>query len=338
VVANYNHGHFLPRCLEAIMVQTRPVDEVILVDDGSTDDSVAIAAGFADRLPRFRLVRNETNRGVVASMNTGLAEARSTHVLFAAADDWIEPDLVAASMRMLEQFPGAGLCSSLTRLAAASGEIVGPFRSHIPLRKAGYIAPARVKQLLIADEAWFNGNTAVLNRAAALACGGYRGELRAFADMFLNVELALRHGACFVPRFLAVWRRSETGYAANLITDPSAMVATFEAARRLMANADEGLFTTEHVQRWSGRWRFTASRGVVPAPSPVRRQWLSVLLAPDRQRFAPVVDRLAGIPRIGTALAVALLFAILRTRDLAVVVRRRLVWALHGHHLGRVSP
>jgi Glycosyl transferase family 2 len=338
VVANYNHGHFLPRCLEAIAAQTRAPDEVILIDDASTDESVAIAAPFAARLPRFRIVRHEANRGVVATMNEGLAEAQSTHVLFAAADDWIEPDLVAVSMGMIEQFHDAGLCSSLTRLAVASGEIIGPFRSRIPLRKAGYIAPAQVKRLLIDDEAWFNGNTAVLNRSAALACGGYRGELKAFTDMFLNVELALRHGACFIPRFLGVWRRSESGYASSLIADPSAMLTTFEAVRRLMTNGGTSLFTSEHVRRWSGRWRFTASRGVVAASPPTRREWLPVLLAPDRHHFAPLVDWLAGLPLMGPSLAIAALFALLRAPDLITVVRRRLEWALYGRRLERVSP
>src|SRR3954468_4630063 len=123
--------------------------------------------------------------------------------------------------------------------------------------------------------------------------------------MFLNVELAFWHGACFIPRFLAVWRRDEAGYASRLIADPSAMMATFQAARRLMANAEGHVFTSEHMRRWSGRWRFTASRAVVVAPPPVRRQWLPVILAPDRRHFAPVVDWLAGLPLIGTSLAVA---------------------------------
>jgi hypothetical protein len=105
-----------------------------------------------------------------------------------------------------------------------------------------------------------------------------------------------------------------------------------------MADADQGLFTSEHMRRWSGRWRFTASRGVIAASPPVRRQWLPVLLPPDRRRFAPVVDWLARIPLIGAALAIAALFAMLRAQDLAVVVQRRLDWALHGHRLGRASP
>jgi hypothetical protein len=116
------------------------------------------------------------------------------------------------------------------------------------------------------------------------------------------------------------------------------MMATFDAVRRLMADGGTGLFTSEHVRRWSGRWRFTASREVVAASPPVRRRWLPVLLAPDRQRFVPMVDWLAGLPLIGTSLAVAALFALLRAPDVTAVVWRRVEWTLYGRRLERVSP
>jgi len=338
VVVNYNHGHFLARCLEAICAQTRTADEVIVIDDASTDDSVDVARRFAPLLPQLRVIRHERNRGVVAAMNEGLAEARGTHVFFAAADDWIEPDLVALSMGMLERFRGAGLCSALIRLAGESGDITGPLRTHIPLRQAGYIAPAQVKPLLIRDEAWINGNTAVIDRHAALSCGGYRTELGAFTDMFLNLQLALRHGACFIPQFLAVWRRAEGGYASSLIADPGGMMETLEAATRLMADEGHDLFTPEHVRRWSARWRFAAARALVYAAPDARHRWLPVLLAPRSRHFAAAVEGLAGLPLVGAPLAIAALFALLRAPDLAAVTLRRLRWALFHSRFERPAP
>src|SRR4051812_43020886 len=72
VVANYNHGRFLPRCLAAIAAQTRAPDEVLIVDDASTDDSLTVISAFETRLPGFRLIRRENNCGVVATLNEGL--------------------------------------------------------------------------------------------------------------------------------------------------------------------------------------------------------------------------------------------------------------------------
>jgi hypothetical protein len=328
VVANYNHGRFLPQCLAAIAAQTRAPDEVLVIDDASGDDSLAVIATFAARLPGFRLIRHETNRGVVATINEGLREARGTHVLFAAADDWIEPELVEQSVRMLDRYPHAGLCSALTRLATESGEVTGPFRTPVPLQEPGYLGPGRAMQLLIHDDAWFNGNTTVVNRAAAIEIGGYRPELKSFTDGFLNVTLALRHGACFIPGFLGVWRRMESGYASTLVSDPAAMLDTLETVQRLMKAPDQSLFAPVYASRWAGRWRFTAARGVLAASSPARREWLARLLPPALSRLARPIDWLARTPLAGGALATAVLFLLLRSRDVGAVLRRRIGWML----------
>jgi len=337
VISNYNHGRFLPRCLEAIATQLRLPDEVLLIDDASTDDSVEIATQFAHRLPEFRLIRHDVNTGVIATMNHGLAVARGSHVLFAAADDWIEPELLKASMNMIEAFPQAGLCSALTALATEAGESAGPFRTSLPLRAPGYITPAEACRLLIRDLPWFNGNTVIINREAVLACGGYRPELKAYADMFLNTELALRYGACFIPRFLAVWRRMNAGYAASLSGNPERLMAAFEAAMHLMTVANQCVFTSEYVRRWAGRWRYAAAHSMLAAPPPRRREGLSLMLSPRYRFLALSAERLARIPWIGVALAVALLFASLRPHDFGPVLWRKITWMLHGGRIERAA-
>src|SRR5262245_31118099 len=87
VLPNYNHARFLPRSLTCLLRQTRPADEVIVIDDGSTDDSLAVIGEFARREPRVRVLRNEKNSGVVATLNRGLAEARGELVFLASSDD-----------------------------------------------------------------------------------------------------------------------------------------------------------------------------------------------------------------------------------------------------------
>jgi glycosyltransferase involved in cell wall biosynthesis len=335
VVANYNHARFLPDCLAAIVAQTRAPDEVLVIDDGSTDDSLEVISSFAPRLPGFRLIRHEVNCGVVATLNEGLREAAGTHVLFAAADDWIEAELVELSMRMVEQFPRAGVFSALTRLAAETGRVTGPFRTTVPLRQPGYVGPDEVARLLTRDDSWFNGNTTIVNRAAALEAGGYRPELKSLTDTFLNVALALRHGACFIPRFLAVWRRMKAGYAAVTVADPAAMLETLDTAERLMRAPGQTLYRPDYVARWAARWRFTAARAVLSSSSPASPEWLAAILPRGRHRLAPAIQQLARIPFAGNPLAIALLFILLRSRDSGAVLRRRLEWMFRARRLER---
>lgn len=83
VITAYNYGHFLRDCIESVLEQSRPVDEVVVVDDGSTDATQRILEDYSDRL---QIIRTE-NRGQAAAFNCGVAETTADLVLFLDADD-----------------------------------------------------------------------------------------------------------------------------------------------------------------------------------------------------------------------------------------------------------
>ena len=112
VVPVYNVAPFLVQCLESLAAGDSPDTEIILVDDGSTDDCPAILARFAAQYPRMRVVRRE-NGGLSAARNTGLEHASGEYVAFADSDDYIEPDyytrlLALARNRDLDLVHGNG--------------------------------------------------------------------------------------------------------------------------------------------------------------------------------------------------------------------------------------
>jgi glycosyltransferase involved in cell wall biosynthesis len=101
VVPVYNVAPYLPRCLESLAALNPPADEIIVVDDGSTDDCPAILAGFAARLPQMRVIRQE-NGGLSAARNTGLDAARGKYLAFVDSDDFVSPDAYAEALRLAE--------------------------------------------------------------------------------------------------------------------------------------------------------------------------------------------------------------------------------------------
>lgn len=90
VVPIYNVEAYLAECLDSLAGQTYPDLEVVLVDDGSTDDSGSIAAGYAARDPRFRLIR-KTNAGLGAARNTGIDAGTGEYLAFVDSDDVLAP-------------------------------------------------------------------------------------------------------------------------------------------------------------------------------------------------------------------------------------------------------
>jgi glycosyltransferase involved in cell wall biosynthesis len=101
IVPVYNVAPYLPRCLESLAALTPPADEIIVVDDGSTDDCPRILAEFAPRLPQMRVIRQE-NGGLSAARNTGLDAARGKYLAFVDSDDFVEPDAYTEVLRLAE--------------------------------------------------------------------------------------------------------------------------------------------------------------------------------------------------------------------------------------------
>ncbi|MFJ6199255.1 glycosyltransferase family 2 protein [Micromonospora sp. NPDC092111] len=114
VMPFYNVKPYLTRALESIRLQRFTDFEAILVDDGSGDGSSAIAAGFARRDPRFRVIRQE-NTGPGPARNRGIAEARGGYLAFADGDDEVTPEAYASMIRALERSGSDIACGRVLR-------------------------------------------------------------------------------------------------------------------------------------------------------------------------------------------------------------------------------
>lgn len=100
VVPVYNVSKYLDRCMSSILGQTCIPDEIILVDDGSTDDSGAICDSYSHRYSFVRVIHQE-NQGLSGARNTGIRAARSDYVTFIDSDDWLAPTFVEVLMGLV---------------------------------------------------------------------------------------------------------------------------------------------------------------------------------------------------------------------------------------------
>ena len=106
VVPLYNKERSVTRCLQSILAQSLPPAEIIVVNDGSTDASVAAVKKFSD--PRLRLLE-QPNGGVSAARNTGFTAAQNEFIALLDADDEWHPDFLSTMVQLAKKFPGAGL-------------------------------------------------------------------------------------------------------------------------------------------------------------------------------------------------------------------------------------
>lgn len=104
LVTCWNYGHLLGACMNSMLAQSTPFDEILIVDDCSTDQTEVLASYYSSFVDgRVRVVRNDVRRGVVWNLNTYLPTLRSRWVVKVDADDWLDPSFVWAHEQAIER-------------------------------------------------------------------------------------------------------------------------------------------------------------------------------------------------------------------------------------------
>ena len=174
LLCNYNDARFLPDSLSAICAQTRLPEEVIVLDDGSTDNSLEIIEGFGRRYPFIRLLRNETNRGLLYSINRALNEASCDFVVWAAADDRLMPNFLERNAKCLSEYPAAGMTfSRLAVFTDGSDEITSFTERNYGIAfdfgtTPRFLSPQSLRDRLQRSHLWISANTAMASRSALI--------------------------------------------------------------------------------------------------------------------------------------------------------------------------
>lgn len=108
IVAVYNAEKYLEYCVRSILAQTYQDIEIILINDGSTDDSLAVCSNLADMDSRVRVI-SKKNEGESETRNCGIREAKGEYITFVDNDDYVPPTFVEAMLEQIQE-SGADLC------------------------------------------------------------------------------------------------------------------------------------------------------------------------------------------------------------------------------------
>ncbi len=277
VMSNFNHARYLPESLGAILAQSYRPMEIIVIDDGSTDDSVEVIGRFARKEPRLRLIRNERNQGVLANVNRLLELASGDCLYVAAADDRILPGFLQRSMEMLARHPQAALCSaSAYMIDAATNQRIFTLPVEPVSRREAFIPPAQAMSRFRRHGSWLVGITCINRKEALVKAGGFIPHLGPFCDEFIQMVLTLKHGACFIPKPLAVWRWSSAGYANSSAAVLEGSLQMWSSAADLMRTTYADLFPRSFVNAWEREKRLHAQLSVV---NKAQRQRISTIQA-----------------------------------------------------------
>ena len=222
VVPSYNHAQFIETTLRSIMKQTLAPSELIVIDDGSSDESPRIIERVLNDcwFPCELLVRD--NRGLCATLNEGFERTRGDYFAYLGSDDMWLPDFLQARVRLLESRPDAVLAYGHTYFIDEQNRIVDSTADW-----ANY-ADGDVRQMLLQTTAPMSPT--VMYRREALEHQRWNEEAD-LEDYDLYLRLSAEGPFAFDPQVLSAWRR----HALNTSWDQSLMLEEQLKAQRVAA-------------------------------------------------------------------------------------------------------
>lgn len=187
VIPMYNAEKTIERSLNSIKSQNFKFNEVIIVNDGSTDNSLAIAKAFANANPDLNIkLLNQRNSGVSASRNRGINESNAQYIAFLDADDEWLPNKTKRQVEVIKAFPNVGLIGT-----ARNDELYPKFL----IWNFGKLIKIPMRMSLIKN--FFPTPTVIINREVVKAVGHFDEKMSHLEDQDYWSRIA-RHFDCFV--------------------------------------------------------------------------------------------------------------------------------------------
>jgi glycosyltransferase involved in cell wall biosynthesis len=198
LIAAYNAAAFLQPTLDSVLGQTFADFEVLVIDDGSRDDTAGVVRRTMDADPRVRLIVQE-NHGLSATRNHGIRAARGALIAFLDHDDLWHPEKLAAQVAVLDADQRTGVVSCYSALIDEAHCCLG--------WRFGGAADGDVYAEMLEWDVVSGGSVALVRRAALEAVGPFDESLAIREDWDMWIRLARRHRFATVPRVLVGYTR-----------------------------------------------------------------------------------------------------------------------------------
>jgi glycosyltransferase involved in cell wall biosynthesis len=208
VIATYNRAPLLRETIESVCGQRFEDFEIILVDDGSTDETPKLAQSYGEKIRYFR----QENRGAAAARNFGFKQARAPWIAVQDSDDLSTPDHLAILYRYVENHPDCGM------VFANGCYLEGPEHNRqtiIPAARSRKLAAQGVLLRDLFEKSIVRLQAALISKAAFEAVGGMNDSLVICHDLDLFLRLMLQFPVGYVDRIVFRYRKHQGNISGN---------------------------------------------------------------------------------------------------------------------------
>ena len=267
VLPVFNGSIFLREAIESVIAQTYKPLELIVVDDGSTDDTAIVAKSYGERLA----YHHQENRGVAAALNRGIRASHGKYIAWLSHDDVFLPHKLERQIEYLHEHPEYRAIYSDFYIIDADGEIIREIET------PWYPRESAIWKLF--GSMYINGSSTLIERTCFDEVGFFNGRLRYSQDVDMWIRMGLAFDFGRIPEKLLKWR-SHPDQGSREVGEHGA--EKWETYRRIFIELmDKGLFP-EQIR--------TANRGPIQANA---YTWLGDEMVIHRQWYGFAVEQYA---------------------------------------------
>ena len=220
VIPTYNCAHYLGQAIESVLAQTYTDREVIVIDDGSRDNTADVAAAYGGHI---RYLRQE-NSGLPAARNRAIEAAAGDLIALLDADDWWEPTKLAQQVPLLDADSEVSLVYTDLRVIYDDGRLVPSFLASRPLASDGYVFTQ------LTESGFILPSTVLLRRSCLEAVGMFDETMRSHEDIELWLRLCHRWKVASVRQPLVHRRQGAQNMTSNAALRAEYGVKTYQKA------------------------------------------------------------------------------------------------------------
>ena len=209
VIPAFNAAQYISRAIESALAQTMTPNDIVIVDDGSTDHTADIVRSYGSAV---RLI-SQSNQGVSAARNTGVAQTESNYIAFLDADDFWHAEKSEQQLDALDSAPETAFSYTALRELNPDGSVQG----------TSFVQPEKLKGLLRICNPGIPPSCAMVRRTSFQATGGFNTALRGCEDWDLWIRLLRRGGHCALPQPLTNYQL----HPGSLSSDAALMFTNF---------------------------------------------------------------------------------------------------------------
>ena len=198
IIASYNHAPYIEQSIQSVLDQTYPNIELLVIDDGSPDDSV-------ERIQRLQQAhgfdfRVQQNQGLTNTLNGAIARAKGSLIVPFGSDDIMMPDRIAVQVAYMDGKPEVGICAGNIELIDAEGNLFPEKRQRrdVPFRRLDF------EDMFLERKPYPPAPTLMIRREALDKVGGFDPQIR-LEDLY--IELKITHAGYFIDGLNVVMAR-----------------------------------------------------------------------------------------------------------------------------------